>query len=309
MSDIDVPIDGLNEAWMAAEPNDRLIMAPGEHAPVQLASRGGGTPENPIMIDGSLGATIVAIGQGFGLKALGAHDVIVYGLSVIGGVNGIQFSQSGDDFSAICSNITIDNCTISGCSDDGVKISQCDGAKVLGCAITDCDEQGIDFLDVDGGEITANDIAGVRVAAGICVKGGSRAILISYNNVHDIEIWNVAGIQAGGYTDPQYVRPEHRDAEAHGISIGNNTVLTVAGQAINFLGAVSCSASLNTLESLLLDDMGSDCSWHAVGIAPNYQGMLSSYITVKFNTYLTDKNHVGLDSRQQVERDHLTILD
>ena len=40
MSDITVPIDGLNDAWMAAQPGDRLFMEPGDHAPVQLASQG-----------------------------------------------------------------------------------------------------------------------------------------------------------------------------------------------------------------------------------------------------------------------------
>ena len=308
MSDITVPIDGLNDAWMAARPGDRLFMEPGDHAPVQLASRGGGTPDEPIRIIG-IGARIVATGQGFGLKCLGAHDLSVEGLTIDGGVNGIQFSQSGDDFTDICSNITVEGCEIANCGDDGVKVSQCDGARVVGCRITNCGEQCIDFLDVDGGEITANDCSGASVAAGICVKGGSRAIPIQLNTVHDLTVWNVAGIQAGGYTDEQYVRPEHRDAEAHGISIGENTVLRVAGQAINFIAACSCSASLNTIESLITGEMGDDCSWHAVGIAPNEDGLLSTYITVKFNTYLTDKAHVGLDSRQEIERDHLTIMD
>ncbi len=308
MSDITVPIDGLNDAWMAAQPGDRLFMEPGDHAPVQLASRGGGAPGAPVWIIGS-GARIVATGRGFGLNCRGGHDVVVDGLTVDGGVNGIQFSQSGADFTAICANIKVQNCVIANCDDDGVKVSQCDDARVLGCLIANCGEQCIDFLDVDGGEITANDCSGASVAAGICVKGGSRAIPIQFNTVHDLTVFNVAGIQAGGYTDPQYVRPEHRDAEAHGLSIGDNTVLRVAGQAINFLGACSCSASLNTLESLVLDDPGGDHSWHAVGIAPNFQGLLSTYITVKFNTYLTDKAHVGLDSRQDIERDHLTIMD
>ena len=73
----------------------------------------------------------MATGLGFGLKCLGGHDVVVDGLTVDGGVNGIQFSQSGADFTAICANIKVQNCVIANCDDDGVKVSKCDDAR--GC--------------------------------------------------------------------------------------------------------------------------------------------------------------------------------
>ena len=308
------PFATMSAAVAFAAPGTAVMVKAGVYnEAVKIPSRSGGTDEAPIWLvscDGQFAARIVVPAGGqAGIEGLGVSNYGVVGFHIIGGAKaGIQFSQSGSDFSHMCRNILIQGNRCVASSEDGIKISQADNVSALDNVVSGCGQQGIDFLNVWGGRIFRNDVADVHVSSGIFAKGGSRDIEIAGNWVHDISAYPVAGITAGGFVDPQYVRPGSPLCEADGMTIRNNRVERVRHYALQCLGARNVVATENDLESLTDASPGKTSSWQIIGIGPDNNGVVSSDVSITGNTLVGTKAEWGWGKPQQdPARDRLDV--
>ena len=220
---------------------------------VRFPSRHGGYAQSPIWLISHDGPGAARISPGdrhkSAIKGLGVFNIVVDGFALDGCDNGVQFSQSGADFTAPCRNILIRNCRISDCAQDGVKVSQTDNVAVVDNVIDNCAEQCVDYFNVRGGLIARNQASRANVAGAIVVKGGSVDVKIAQNQVAHVRGRSVCGIVAGGWSTPGLARPGSPEAEATQVSIESNEVSDVDGYALAFLGAHDCVARDNSLDA------------------------------------------------------------
>jgi VCBS repeat-containing protein len=261
-----------------------MVTAGVYHENVKLPTKALGTPDNPIWLmsaDGPQAAKIVGVDQTLGtVYGYGTDNYVVSGFEIEGGFRGIQFSQSGRDFTNMVSNVLVIDNVIHDTLEDGIKIGQADNAYVIGNTITNVVEEGIDFLAVNNGVIAYNDVSYAKsTAAGIFAKGGSTGVLIENNYVHDIP--NGDGICIGGQTDPAYFRPGYTAYEAKNVTVVDNYVDDVARRPVNVKGA---------LDSKILDNylVGNPTYYAAIAIQMGWDKatplMYSANIEVAGNT-------------------------
>ena len=150
--------------------------------------------------DGPQAAKIVAVDQTLAtIYGYGTDNYVVQGFEIQGGFRGIQFSQSGRDFTNLVNNVLVIDNVIHDTKEDGIKIGQANNAYVIGNTVYNVVEEGIDFLAVNNGVIAYNEVSYAKsTAAGIFAKGGSTGVVIDHNYVHDIP--NGDGICIGGQT-------------------------------------------------------------------------------------------------------------
>ena len=208
---------------------------------VKLPTNALGTPDNPIWLmsaDGPQAAKIVGVDQTLGtIYGYGTDNYVIGGFEIQGGFRGIQFSQSGRDFTNMVNNILVIDNVIHDTKEDGIKIGQADNAYVIGNTIFNVVEEGIDFLAVNNGVIAYNEVSYAKsAAAGIFAKGGSTGVLIENNYVHDIP--NGDGICIGGQTGTEYFRPGYTTYEAKNVTVVDNYVEDVARRPVNVKGAI-----------------------------------------------------------------------
>ena len=208
---------------------------------VKLPTNSAGTADNPIWLmsaDGPQAAKVVAVDQTVStIYGFGTDNYVVSGFEIEGGFRGIQFSQSGRDFSNMVSNVVVEGNVIHDTKEDGIKIGQADNAYVVGNTIYNVVEEGIDFLAVNNGVIAYNEVSNAKsTAAGIFAKGGSTGVLIENNYVHDIPFGD--GICIGGQTETQFFRPGFTTYEAKNVLVTGNLVEDVARRPVNVKGAL-----------------------------------------------------------------------
>ena len=159
------------------------------------------------------------------------------GFEIQGGFRGIQFSQSGRDFTNLVNNVLVIDNVIHDTKDDGIKIGQADNAYVIGNTVYNVVGEGIDFLAVNNGFISYNEVYNAQsTAAAIFAKGGSTGVLIDHNYVHDIPYGD--GIGIGGQTGTEYFRPGFTTYEAKNVIVSENHVEDVARRPVNVKGAI-----------------------------------------------------------------------
>jgi serralysin len=208
---------------------------------VKLPTIAPGTPDNPIWLmsaDGPQAAKVVAVDQTVStIYGYGTDNVVVQGFDIQGGLRGIQFSQSGRDFTNLVNNVLVIDNVIHDTTDDGIKIGQADNAYAIGNTVYNVVGEGIDFLAVNNGFISYNEVYNAKsAAAAIFAKGGSTGVLIDHNYVHDIPFGD--GIGIGGQTGTEYFRPGFTTYEAKNVIVTDNYVEDVARRPVNVKGAV-----------------------------------------------------------------------
>ena len=208
---------------------------------VKLPTKALGTADKPIWLmsaNGPQAAKIVAVDQAVStIYGYGTDNYVVQGFEIVGGFRGIQFSQSGRDFTNLVNNILVIDNVIHDTKEDGIKIGQANNTYAIGNVIYNIAEEGIDFLAVNNGFISYNEVYNARSsAAAIFAKGGSTGVLIDHNYVHDIPYGD--GISVGGQTGSQYFRPGYTTYEAKTVVVIDNYVEDVARRPVNVKGAV-----------------------------------------------------------------------
>lgn len=282
----DSPYATIQAAVAAAKPGTAIYVHAGTYVEnVKIPWNASGTADAPIWLlsaDGPQAATIVAASNDKPtIQALGVDNYVIKNFAIVGGYDGIQFNQSGSDFTNYVNNIVIQGNVISGSVEDGIKVGQANNAYVLDNVVHDIGtEEGIDFVGVQNGVIARNEIYNLQnTTAAIFAKGGSSDITISDNNIHDV---TGDGISAGGWTGDAYMLPG-ADYEAKNVDVTGNKVVNVGKLPVSVHGAVDVSITDNYLVS------NTKAPW-AVYVAtgnPNAETVrYSSDVTVSGNTLI-----------------------
>ena len=248
----DKPLKTIQAAVNKATAGTAIMVKAGVYYEnVKLPTNAAGTEANPIWLisaGGPQAAKIVAVDQTVGtIYGYGTDNYVVSGFEIQGGFRGIQFSQSGRDFSNMVKNVVVEGNYIHDTKEDGIKIGQADNAYVIGNTIVNAGEEGIDFLAVNNGMIAYNEVSNAKsTAAAIFAKGGSTGIWIYNNYIHDIP--NGDGISVGGQTEAQFFRPGYTSYEAKNVTVYDNYVEDVARRPVNVKGAIDSKIVDNYLE-------------------------------------------------------------
>jgi serralysin len=212
------------------------------HENVKLPTWSKGTADNPIWLmsaDGPQTAKIVGVSQTVGtIYGYGTDNYVVQGFEIEGGFRGIQFSQSGRDFSNTVENVLVIDNVIHDTLEDGIKIGQADNVHVIGNTVYNVAQEGIDFVAVLNGVIAYNEVSNAKsTAAGIFAKGGSTGIVIHHNYVHDIPYGD--GISIGGQSlNTGSFRPGYTTYEAKNVLVTENYVEDVDQNPVIVKGAL-----------------------------------------------------------------------
>ena len=238
----DSPLKTIQAAVNKATAGTAIMVKAGVyHENVKLPSEALGTPENPIWlksVDGLQAAKVVAVDQTLStIYGFGTDNYVVQGFEIQGGLRGIQFSQSGRDFTNLVNNVLVIDNVIHDTTDDGIKIGQADNAYAIRNTVYNVVGEGIDILAVNNGFISYNEVYNAKsTAAAIFAKGGSTGVLIDHNYVHDIPLGD--GIGIGGQTGTEYFRPGFATYEAKDVIVSENYVEDVARRPVNVKGAI-----------------------------------------------------------------------
>ena len=236
------PLKTIQAAVEIATAGTAIMVTAGEYREnVKLPTNAAGTPDNPIWLisaDGPQAAKVVATDQSVStILGLGTDNYVVSGFEIQGGFRGIQFSQSGRDFTNLVANIVVTGNLIHDAKEDGIKIGQADNAYVIGNTILNVAEEGVDFLAVNNSVIAYNEVSNAKsTAAAIFAKGGSTGVAIHHNYVHDIPLGD--GISIGGQTEAKFFRPGYTKYEAKNVIVTDNYIEDVARRPVNVKGAI-----------------------------------------------------------------------
>jgi hypothetical protein len=247
------PFQSIQQAVDSAKPGTIIYLQPGIYNETVKIPRGAsGTEKAPVWLvsQGGRGAAqIVGVTKTKPvIQGLGVRNYVIKDLTVSGGYDGIQFSQSGRDFSSLVSNIVIQGNTIKNVLHDGLKIGQADNVYVGGNTIDGVrDEEGIDFVAVTNAVIERNEVShDGSTAAAIFAKGGSTHIKILGNYVHDV---TGDGISVGGWTDATSFKPGFTGYEAKDVTVAGNRIENVGKRPVSVRGASDVTITGNYLKA------------------------------------------------------------
>jgi len=247
------PYHTIQAAVNAAKPGTIIYVEPGTYTEnVKIPHNRGGTTSAPIWLEAANGLGSVTIQAASASKpviqALGVDNYVIKGLTLTGGYDGIQFSQSGRDFTDMVNNVVIEDNVVKNVAHDGIKVGQANNVYVGGNTITNVQaEEGIDFVAVTNAVIEGNDVSAIHgTVAAIFAKGGSTHVTISDNYVHDSA---GDGISVGGWTDASSFKPGYTGYEAKDVTVIGNRVESVAKHAVSVRGANQVSITENMIQA------------------------------------------------------------
>jgi serralysin len=220
-----------------------MVTAGVYHENVKLPTIASGTPDKPIWLvsaGGAQAAKIIAVNNAVStIYGYGTDNYVVQGFEIQGGLRGIQFSQSGSDFTNLASNVLVIDNVVHDTKEDGIKVGQTDNAYVIGNTIYNVAGEGIDFVAVLNGVIAYNEVSNAKsTAAGIFAKGGSTGVVIHHNYVHDIPYGD--GISIGGQSlNTGSFRPGYTTYEAKNVLVTENYVEDVDQNPVIVKGALN----------------------------------------------------------------------
>ena len=279
------PLATIQAAADRAAPGTAVLVRAGEYREnIKIPSSG--TEDQPIWfvsVDGAGEANVKPQDQNLAtFLGRGTDNIIIKDFAIDGADNrsGIEFTQSGVDFTNLVKNIVIEGNIIYDAGIDGIKIAQTENIQVIGNKISGGREEGIDFVTVWNATIAHNEVEDTQGPGGIVVKGGSNAIVIENNYVHDTA---VDGIIVGGWTDAELFQI-FQGFEASQITVRENVVEDVGKRPLNFLAAQDSTATNNFL------DPNNDY-FTIVNIEGDNLGLVSRDLTITDNT-VTKENWI-----------------
>ena len=218
----------IGRALTSLRPSDTYTLPDGDILGNIVLPRGlSGSKGKFITIRGGKNTRIIAtdnskaaIGGG-GIKWLRLR-----GIATVGGLNGFQFSQNGDDYEpdTMIEQIYLVDCHSIDPVDDCFKFNGGSEAHLNLCSGRGGRDQIVDFLGIRRGSIRRSKFSGATCA--ITCKGGTQAIEIRANDIRDC----VDGIHYGEKTAPRWQAP-WTDRSAERITIANNGI-SVTGNPI-----------------------------------------------------------------------------
>ncbi|MGH6927795.1 MAG: right-handed parallel beta-helix repeat-containing protein, partial [Dongiaceae bacterium] len=185
------PLKSIQAAVNLATPGTTVMVEAGTYTE-NVKFKASGLPDAPIQLISADGPGAAKIVPGAGspsatISAFGEENIVISGFDVSGGgrlQNGIQFGQSGSDFTDMTANIVIKDNFVHDTVKDSIKVSQGDNIYVIDNTCTRAGDQGIDFVAVNNSVIARNDVSHTTGSApALFVKGGSTNILIAQNHV------------------------------------------------------------------------------------------------------------------------------
>jgi Ca2+-binding RTX toxin-like protein len=248
------PLQSVQLAIDRATPGTAILLLPGNYTGNFEFQTIQGTADNPIWLAAANGQGTVTITAASNsqpvISFFGEDNLVIKDLTIVGGTNGIQAGQSGTNYTDLVHNIVIEGNTVTGTSEDGIKISQGVNIHVLNNKVSNVGAEGIDFVGVTDAEISGNEVSQVHgTSAGMFVKGGSSNILIANNYVHDV---GPDGILVGGWSSASAFLPgtdyEARDVEVVGNVVenaGKRPLAVLGGENVNIHGNFFGSTSQN----------------------------------------------------------------
>jgi Right handed beta helix region len=244
------PFKTISAAMAKADPGTAVMVKAGSYTDsIRVKS---GTTDKPVWLvsaDGEGAAKITAsspdkpVVYGFG-----NDNIVIKGLEIIGGVEGIKFTQSGSYLKNLTYNIVLQDNLIRGQHVDGIKISQGVNHVVVNNTVSNVTgEEGIDAVYLRHTLIAHNDVSNITGNGGIVVKAASDGVKIHNNHVQDI-IGN--GISLGGHSTGQGASwPNGVAYEARNIDVKGNLVEDVSKHALITKAAHNSTISKNSFES------------------------------------------------------------
>ncbi len=307
------PLATIQEALDQAAPGTAILVQEGDYRENVKFPRSG-TEDAPIWlvsVDGPGKATITPQNENVStVLGRGTDNIAVKDFAINGAdnANGIEFTQSGIDFTNLVKNILIEGNTVYEAGIDGIKIAQTENIDVIGNLVIGGKEEGIDFVTVWNGTVAQNEVRDVQGTTGISIKGGSNNLTVEQNYVHDVA---VDGISIGGWTDANLFQI-FDGFEASNITVQSNYVENVEKRPLNFLAAQDSIVTNNFL------DPNNDY-FTIVNIEGDNNGFVSRNLTITDNTvtkedwlhiapghdkgHAIDGNEVGYIERDQVGLD------
>jgi hypothetical protein len=161
----DAPLKSIQLAMDRATPGTAILLKPGEYTGNFEFQNVQGTDESPIWLAAAEGrgtVTITAASNASPVIAFfGEDNLVIQDLTLVGGSNGIQGSQSGSNFTDLIHNIVIQGNTVTGSVADGIKISQGVNVHVIENSVSHVGEEAVDFVGVRESQISGNELSHV----------------------------------------------------------------------------------------------------------------------------------------------------
>jgi hypothetical protein len=244
------PYDTIQRAASNATPGTRVLVASGTYPSVSLGALRG-MQGQPIALSANGAVTINGAG-GNGISMSDGEWVVIEGFTISGAtVHGMNLDDAST-FATPSHHIVLRNITIAGAGSGGnndcIKLSGIDDFWVIDSDVSGCNQgELIDMVGCHRGVISNNYFHDTTLN-GVQTKGGSADTLIHGNRFERIP---GRAVNAGGSTDPQFIRPQTATAEASNIRITSNTFLghpsAAGGAAIAYVGCDGCVAAHNTI--------------------------------------------------------------
>jgi hypothetical protein len=306
------PFKTISAAMSKAVPGDAVMVKAGSYTDsVRMKS---GTADKPVWLisaDGEGAAKITASSASWPVVyGFGNDNMVIKGFDLVGGQDGVKFTQAGTHLANFADNIVIQDTEIYGQTIDGIKLSQARNTVVVGNTVRDIKgvNEGIDLFYTRKGIVSNNEIDNIQGQGGIVVKGGSESVKVTENDVAGVQRGIVAGGYAGGNGESW---PVNMGWQAKGIHIEGNLVQNTSKWAALTLGAIDSTITKNaflpnnaypTTVATGADDNG----WHSKNIKISYNivqkdswlGDGSKAVTLNTGNVKTgsfDKSGVGPD--------------
>ena len=244
------PASAINRAIASLKPGDTYTLPDGDIIGNIILPRGlSGSKGKFITISGGKNTRIIATDKSKAAIGGGGIKWLRFvGFTMVGGLNGAQASQNGNEYhpAKMIEQIYFVRLTAIDPVDDGIKANGGTEVHVHSCTVVGGKDHGIDFLGIDGGSIRLCDISGNPIA--ITTKGGCRRIAILRNTIRGCK----DGLHIGERTSPQWQAPwtsysaENVDVRGNDISVTGNPVVASQALGINALAVAGANRLTTT---------------------------------------------------------------
>ena len=236
----------VHAAMAKAAPGTAVMVKAGTYTDsVRMKS---GTADKPVWLvsaDGEGAAKIKAPSADKPvIYGFGNDNMVIKGFEIIGGMDGIKFTQSGSYLVNLADNIVIQDNNIHGQRVDGIKVAQARNAVVVGNEIHDIKgaDEAIDIFYTRKGIVAHNEIDNIQGQGGIIVKAGSENVKITYNDIDHVQRGIVAGGWAGGNGENW---PVKMGWQAKNLHVEGNYVHNTTKFALLTQGAIDSTITKN----------------------------------------------------------------
>jgi hypothetical protein len=207
-----------------------------------------GTADKPIWLVSADGEGAAKIHAPSSTKPViygfGNDNMVIKGFEIIGGQDGIKFTQGGHYLANLADNIVIQGNNIHGQNIDGIKVAQARNAVMVGNTIHDIKgaNEAIDIFYTRKGIVAYNEIDNIQGQGGIVVKAGSENVKITYNDIDHVQRGIVVGGWAGGNGSSW---PAKMGWQAKNLHVEGNLIQNTTKFALLTQGAIDSTITKN----------------------------------------------------------------